>query len=305
MKPDIREIEEAFTRRVQVYKDSMRFSRLEKSSIRRVFYGLQHFGIPYIFFHLAKRRTPLFGDTNATLFFGREITVPISDIGSHVLSMYGIIPHKSERRLTLWMLKNITAHDVFYDVGGHLGFYTALADYMGARAHTFDANGKLCEYLKKNFKNVTYTAVASSKGEVDFFDATKTSDSSASSRFNISGAQTHMRVPATTLDAYAETHTVPTVIKFDIEGGEYDAILGALCLLEKHKPRIVLEVWGGEMGKTYSDGAVKKLHALGYSAYSIKGDGTLSVSPIPDPVSSIDTIEGEGRDNFVFVHRMI
>lgn len=289
---------QSFIACVLKYKESMQYSRRETSKIRRAFYGLKHFGFRYLLYTLTRFKLPLFGDTQARLFFGKKIVLPSDDIGAHALSMYGIIPHGSERKLTEWIIKNLSESDVFYDVGAHLRFYTALAGEM-SEVHSFEANSKLCQYLKKNFLRVSCMAVASSSGVVDFYDATHTSDSSESSRFNTTGI--HSKVSAITLDEYVQQgNRPPTVIKFDIEGGEYDAILGTLNIINKNKPHIILEVWGGEMGRKYSDAAVKKLQELGYSAFALGRDGSVTPTSVSDPVGSISDVRSP-RDNFLFI----
>lgn len=310
MKYKNEKIRETWTLCVQRYKASMQYAREEKSKVRRALYGITTFGIPYIPYTLARFKIPvLFGNTHATLFFGKQMTLPADDIGSYVFSLYGIIPHGCERKLTEWMMRNVDESDVVYDVGAHLGFYTALAEHLAqdGEVHAFEANKKLCTYLHKNFSTssqvfVTCTIVAGSEEEVDFYDATDVQDSSASSRFNI--VESHViptKLPAMTLDAYiASGRKPPTIIKLDIEGGEYDAIMGALNLIEKNKPRIILEVWGGEMGRKYSDNAVKKLQKLGYEAFSFERDGTVASEPISDPVGNIPDGTHNPRDNFLF-----
>ena len=148
------------------------------------------------------------------------------------------------------------------------------------------------------------SGIASQTGVIDFYDATDVEDSSASSRFNILGTSSvPTSISAISLDEYvAAGNRAPTVIKLDIEGGEYDAILGAERLIEKHQPRIILEVWGGEMGRTYSDNAVQKLLKLGYVAHTFTGgEGSLSQYPVDDPVGSIADDTKGARDNFIFI----
>ena len=132
---------------------------------------------------------------------------------------------------------------------------------------------------------------------------TDTEDSSASSRFNLSGLHIiPSRIAATTLDDYVRVgNKAPTVIKFDIEGGEYDAILGASSLIKDHKPRIIMEVWAGKMGRKYSDKAVKKLQEFGYKVFPLKSDGSVSGEFIVDPVGSISDFSDGARDNFLFL----
>lgn len=313
MVPKDKTLQESFGEKVRMYKESLRYSKSERRALARFFYGLRVFGVPYLFHTFARFKVPvLFGDTRTRLFFGRELALPGGDIGSHALSMYGIIPHKSERRLSLWVMENLREDDIFYDIGAHLGFYTALAEHLAARGavHAFEANETLCRYLRKNFAesgrtHVACSAVAAAAGTVDFYDATDTDDSSESSRFNISGKETRrITVPALTIDGYvAEGNTPPTVMKFDIEGGEYDAILGGIATIQRHHPRILLEVWGGELGRKYSDVAVQKLLELGYQAFTVNGDGMLAQTPVADPVGSIEDTTVGARDNFVFLPR--
>jgi FkbM family methyltransferase len=228
--------------------------------------------------------------------------------------MYGMIPHRSERKLTEYLIRTLGVKDVFYDIGAHLGFYTALAEtlLMEGKVFAFEANDTLCAYLNKNFGNesrvtVVCSAVASVPGTVEFYDATNTSDSSMSSRFNISGSIISTRKVSTViLDTFVTSAvTPPTIMKFDIEGGEYDAICGAEKIIQTFKPTIILEVWGGKLGRTYSQNAIEKLFALGYEAFSIGSNGMLSTEAVLDPVSSIVGTEEGVRDNFVFIHTEI
>ena len=50
-----------------------------------------------------------------------------------------------------------------------------------------------------------------------------------------------------TIDALAERHFVPDLMKLDIEGGEVDALRGAERVLRERRPAILLEVHGREI----------------------------------------------------------
>lgn len=315
MKSNKENLRKQFDQSVAKYKHSMRYSRKEKSLMRRALYGLTEFGFSYVLYSFSRFKIPvLFGDIRVPLFYGESILLPSTDIGTHTLSLYGIIPHSSERRLSLWIVNNIGDSEIFYDIGAHLGFYTALAQYLieKGEVHAFEANRGLASYLNKNFgdsenAHIIPFAVAAQAGEIDFYDATDTEDSSASSRFNIVGMKEKpSKVMAITLDEYVESgNTAPTVMKLDIEGGEYDAILGAQRLIQKNRPLIILEVWGGDMGEKYSANAVKKLQELGYEAYAFMGDGSVSTKPIQDPVGSIPPDYIGSRDNFIFIPQAV
>jgi len=302
---------ELFLFNVNKYKDSLQYAKSENSKLKRAFYNFKKFGFSYISYNMSKFGVPgHFGSIRSKLFFGRKMIWPASDINADVFSMYSILPHKSERKLTLWIMKNLDDSEIFYDIGAHFGYYTALSEKIltNGESHAFEANNKLCKYLNRNFsssKNVHIlcAAVADSVGKVDFYDATETEDSSASSRFDLSGLRiSPSKVVAITLDEYIRIgNKAPTTIKLDIEGGEYDAICGALNLIKKYRPRIIMEVWGGEMGRKYSAKAIKKLQELGYKAFLLESDGTISEGSIDDPVASISDSSCGTRDNFLFL----
>lgn len=298
-------LKEFFIQCVLKHKNSMQYIKNEKSKIKRFFYNFKKFGVYYVMYNLSRFKIHSIWNISAKLFFGRKMIWPSSDMGANVLLMYRISPHKSEKKLTVWMMDNLEDSEVFYDIGAHLGFYTALSQEIlkNGEIHAFEANKKLCKYLNKNFShsvnvNIMCTAVANLDGDVDFYDATKTEDSSTSSRFNLSAMHINpYKVKAITLDEYvARGNKVPTTIKIDVEGGEYDVIIGASGIIEKYKPKIVMEVWGGEIGREYSDKAIKKLFGFGYEAFAL--DGSV---PITDPVGSILDSSDGARDNFLFL----
>ena len=302
---------ELFLFYVNRYKDSLQYAKSENSKFKRVFYNFKRFGFSYLLYNLSRLRvSKIFGNMRSGLFFGRKMIWPAKNISATVCSMYGITHHKSERKLTLWMIKNLDDFEIFYDIGAHLGYYTALVEeiVVNGEIYAFEANRNLCSYLNKNFfhsKNVYIVcgAVSDTIWDIDFYDATDADDSSTSSRFNVLGLNIiPVKVSATTIDEYVKVgNKPPTTIKLDIEGGEYETILGALSLIEKYKPRIIMEVWGGEMGRKYSDKAVKKLQELEYKAFSLESEGSVSKESIDDPVGSIMDSSHGARDNFLFL----
>ncbi|MBL8232742.1 MAG: FkbM family methyltransferase [Bryobacterales bacterium] len=79
---------------------------------------------------------------------------------------------------------------------------------------------------------------------------------------------TVVEAPMAALDDVAEaTGTVPTLIKIDIEGGEYAAIQGARRLLAAHGPDLVIETHGKEIDGIQGTlaGLIQELKALGYA----------------------------------------
>lgn len=299
---------DALDKHVRAFDDVRRYRR--HTGLQRFLFNITRFGLRYIRYQWALRRLPTFScNIQCWLFFGKNMSLPVRDVGSHIFSLYGILPDKSEQKITRWFIRHLTPRDIFYDIGAHLGYYSALAETLAMRGevHAFEPNRTLCLHLAHNFRDFTREhiscdAVADKVGESDFYDATDDEDSSTSSRFLLPGRTVApVRVSTVTIDEYVKKgHTPPTVIKLDIEGGEYDAIVGATNTLMHSAPRIVMEVWGGAKGREYADPAVKKLQELGYQAFTLRADGSAEVEPCTDPVGSISDTPG-ARDNFLFV----
>lgn len=133
---------------------------------------------------------------------------------------------------------------VFYNVGARWGIFSMFADSYGLESgniHNFEASPGNFRILKRNVGedvNATLGFVSDSTGENSL-----------------------------TLDDYARTHELPTVMKVDIEGGEVKAIQGARNVLTTHKPELYIEVHPGlirDLGEE-QDTLIRELLDLGYS----------------------------------------
>jgi hypothetical protein len=62
-----------------------------------------------------------------------------------------------------------------------------------------------------------------------------------------------------TLDELARQFGTPTVIKMDIEGAEYRALLGGERLLTQHRPRLLIELHGDDIAGMCMD-VLKQSH---------------------------------------------
>lgn len=301
----------SFLLRRDKYKNSIRLKVSGVSRIKRFLINTKQFGFSYIRHLLINLYVVNFPvDFRAKLFTGRDLILPGLDRNSSSLSLYGILPNQNERKLTLWILKHLKDTDIFYDIGAHMGFYSVVTENIlkQGRVYAFEANRKLCRYLSNNFKNssnvkVECSAVANSTGETDFYEATNDKDSSESSRFPVFRDNIVMKkINSITVDEYvARGNKPPTVIKLDIEGGEHDALIGAVNTIRDNKPIIIMEIWGGKLGEKYHNEAVQMLTSLGYRIFSIERDGTTSSQSISNPVQMIS--DDITYDNFLFLNK--
>jgi FkbM family methyltransferase len=160
--------------------------------------------------------------------------------------------------------------DVVVDVGGQQGCYAVLASkQVGAagRVYSFEPMPANYELLTKNvarneLRNATafQLALSDSAGEAKlFFDE----DNSGGHSLNAGepGGKS-LAVAVETLDGMAEKISWrPTFLKIDVEGFGAHVLRGGRTLLQRHKPRVVMEVHS--LQEEQEAGAL--LGGLGYS----------------------------------------
>ncbi len=172
-------------------------------------------------------------------------------------SLTGAIAHNGfwESWVTAWHVNNIAEGDVYIDLGANAGYYSLLANYLGAHVEAFEANPKYIELLSVNgaindllHLSTHQYAISDSEGTVRlnlFGDL----DGSAS----IVGAgwdDKFMTVKTKRLDQF----TFPAgkmIVKMDIEGAEEMAWDGMPEILANRKPVIILEYTPGAYSENF------------------------------------------------------
>jgi FkbM family methyltransferase len=189
-----------------------------------------------------------------------------------VLSDHYFGPNQDEAREVEALPGLLRGAQVFVDVGASLGQYTCCAQEtlhdaqifaIEADPVRFERLAELCADWARSPRNnrivPMHRAVADTNGAVTFFvtDADRSGglfpyDSDPESRY----AWREVTVPAATLDSLFHGDLIPDLVKMDIEGGEYRALLGASEILRSGKTRFMVEIhpWGDPtIGKRESD----------------------------------------------------
>ncbi|WP_374723526.1 FkbM family methyltransferase [Calidifontibacillus erzurumensis] len=158
-----------------------------------------------------------------------------------------------EIALTKYFLKNIKPGDAVIDVGANLGYFTVLAGYLvgsNGKVIAYEAANENCDLIQENISlnyindrvEIRNRAVYSQNKTISFFE-TETFKGNGSIKkhdknyFDFFGSE-HIKenmVPAECLDNYVEELPFIKIIKIDIEGGEYHALLGMQKLIENNK----------------------------------------------------------------------
>jgi FkbM family methyltransferase len=142
----------------------------------------------------------------------------------------------------------------FYDVGAHIGFISLIAARLvgeSGAVFAFEADpenaGRLEQHVLRNgFTQITVfpLAVWSRSGTLRFQRASEFSSHNQGSVVGScgeAGAPGIIEVNAQSLDAFAESHRSPALVKIDVEGGEVEVLRGAERLFSKARPALICE----------------------------------------------------------------
>lgn len=184
----------------------------------------------------------------------RDIAVPILQgplrgkkwiVGAH---LHGCWLGSYEWEMQKRVAKELKPGCVFYDLGANVGFYTLLAATLVDHGRVFAMEplatnvGYLRRHLKLNgIRNVEVLELAVSDivGTAQF----EAEETRAMGRIGTGG---RIQVQTSTLDALLQDGRVapPDIIKMDIEGAEFLALLGASECFSRHRPKLFLATHG-------------------------------------------------------------
>lgn len=169
-------------------------------------------------------------------------------------------------------VEHIRPGSVVYDVGANAGFFTLLASKLAGApgaVYAFEPLEHNLRYLREHLRlnctdnvQVVPMAVSDQIGPVRFAAA----HNPAMGGLAASG---EIEVQSTTLDALASMLAPPSFIKMDIEGAEHAALSGAVELLRRAHPVILLSEHGWEQHERCG----RLLERLGYEV-KLLVDGT-------------------------------
>ncbi len=145
---------------------------------------------------------------------------------------------------------------VFYDLGGHAGFYALLANQFirSGRIYSFEpspaAQRIFQQHVKKNKRFISNDnisllpyALSDSEKQVEFsnYSARNEGNTYITGSPVFSKAGDFLTIPCYSVDGLLKLkYDKPDVIKIDVEGAEYDVLKGAINTLQQYKPNILL-----------------------------------------------------------------
>lgn len=161
------------------------------------------------------------------------------------------ITGKFEEYKTQAFLEQFKKGSVFFDIGAHIGYFSAIAcSINGNSGHVYafeprpDNARFFLEHMRLNgFSNFTLTqaAVAANEGQAKFNANTGTATGHLSEKGNLT-------VKVVSIDRLVSEKKLPApdFIKIDVEGGEIKVLEGCREVISTHKPKLLIATHGPE-----------------------------------------------------------
>lgn len=145
---------------------------------------------------------------------------------------------------------------VYYDIGSNIGFHALTANRIinTGRIYAFEPMPAVRETFEKHISlnskliisnNITLLpdAISNKEGKVEFSNDTRHSEGNTYIKEShvFSAAENKITVKCHSIDGLiAQGYEKPDIIKIDVEGAEYDVLLGAKNTLQQFQPNILL-----------------------------------------------------------------
>nr|WP_159373850.1 FkbM family methyltransferase [Haloquadratum walsbyi]SPC48769.1 FkbM family methyltransferase [Haloquadratum walsbyi] len=139
-----------------------------------------------------------------------------------------------EPALTRELIDVLEPDSVFFDIGANIGYFTLFASEMcvDGEVHSFDMHEKHIKAIDSNLNRNGTTAHLIKKAVSD------ESYNSIHTNLTQNGCIVNARnqFESIALDDYAKDHSLPSVMKIDVEGFEYNVLKGSVEIFQKDKP---------------------------------------------------------------------
>ncbi len=145
---------------------------------------------------------------------------------------------------------------VFYDIGANVGFHSLVANLINSegKIYAFEpipAVRKIFEeHIKRNKRHIVNNniqllpiAISDSEKTVEFSNDIKHRDGNTyiTDSYVFEGTSKRITVQCESIDGLIKSgYEKPGIIKIDVEGAEYDVLVGAKNTLQQYRPHILL-----------------------------------------------------------------
>lgn len=188
-----------------------------------------------------------------------------------------------EKKAALALRPYMNSSPVIFDVGSNKGEWSDILIENAGEAHLFEPNILLLHYTQVKYAhltNVKYSSlgVFSEKKEMPFHFFTNTNNGLSSVFKNQIWVDMGLpmqegKIKVTTIDDYCHNIDRIDMIKIDVEGADYDALLGAKRMLSEKRIKFLQVEKSDHLllsGHTWDD-VLQYMDSLGYTCYGFNG----------------------------------
>ena len=183
-------------------------------------------------------------------------------------------------------IKNYAAGDIFFDIGAHFGYYSAIAAVLNngsGQIFAFEPRPMNANFFRKHikindFRNVTLieAAVGESDRDVRF-------DTGHGSATGYVSSEGDLKVKQVSIDRMVRDGTLPPpgFIKIDVEGGEIEVLKGSKEVISNSRPKMIIATHNPECYQYVIDFLNRNMyHFEVLNPDSIKGDTEIVALPL-------------------------
>jgi FkbM family methyltransferase len=211
------------------------------------------------------------------LFFGERMYLTYPP--NYSIKFYtAYVEADAEVRATKFLIRNLKEGDIFFDIGASQGYYTILASRLvgiSGKVYAFEPEPHSLNILTKNKRDnviIVDKAVTYQSGEFYFYLYRYSTRSSLKA---YAPYRRKIKVKGIDLDSFCHYEgIIPNCMKIDIEGGEEDALRGAMKILKNYSPVILMEIHFKPLKEVYRN-SIQILKSNGYMMFSIDDAGSL------------------------------
>ncbi len=209
---------------------------------------------------------------------------PAAVLGYRAEEVSHIVPGRYERDLVDWACELAPATKQFVDCGAHMGSWSLVVARRFREVHAFEPQRLLFQQLCGNAAlngltnvfayNVGLDArpgqLTLHRPGVDRGSASARTD--VASRFNAEGITTSPEIISVTpLDSYVDILNDVGLIKIDVEGLELRVLQGAIPILQRNRPKLLIECWSHDWYREDKQRLLTFLGDLNYRVMPISG----------------------------------
>lgn len=236
----------------------------------------------------------LFNNVELTAEFekGLKAKFSVSDWVQQLVYFFGTYIYEKEQ-VSYWRELSGSAVTVL-DIGSNFGFYSLISakENPVAKIYSFEPSPMMFKRIGENILLNQYTninpvqkGVSDKSGQFEFFvsEDNNTGMSSLVKRSNSKGES--LIIDVVTIDAFIAERQIADVnlVKIDVEGNEFNVLLGMKGVLKKDKPTIFVELYNdtlSKFGHTVTQ-VYEYLWSLNYQCVTIGNHGQFHVVSTP------------------------